>query len=324
MIIVTGAAGFIGSAIVWQLNQQGISDIIVADKMRDQNKWKNLVKLKYYDWVDQEDLFDYLSHEENARAIRAIVHMGACSATTEKNVDFLMKNNFKYTMKLWQFATERQIQFIYASSAATYGAGELGYDDCHETLSQLRPLNPYGYSKQLFDEWALKQSLTPSKWQGLKFFNVYGPQEYHKERMASVIFHAFNQTREKGFVSLFKSYREGIEHGGQLRDFVYIKDITAVIAYMLTHEVENGLYNLGSGAARSFYDLAKNTMQAMGQSVDIRFIEMPEDIRDKYQYFTQASIEKLKRNGYTTPFHTLEEGILDYVTNYLMKEDAYL
>jgi len=324
MIIVTGAAGFIGSAIVWQLNQEGITDIIVTDKMRDGNKWRNLAKLKYYDWVDKDELFDFLAVEENAKKITAIIHMGAISATTEKNVDLLMSNNYKFTMKLWEFCTEHDVQYIYASSAATYGGGELGYDDNHLTIPQLRPLNPYGYSKQLFDEWALKQEKTPSKWQGLKFFNVYGPQEYHKGRMASVIFHAFNQTREKGEVNLFKSYKQGYVDGGQLRDFVYVKDITEVIVFMLKANIENGLYNLGSGEARSFFDLAKNTMVAMGEEPKINFIEMPIDIRDKYQYFTQANMEKLKRNGYTKPFHTLEEGISDYVKNYLLQEDSYL
>ena len=326
MIIVTGAAGFIGSAFVWQLNEMGIEDIIVSDKLRTEEKWLNLAKRKYYDWVDKDKLFDYL--ETTAEKITAIIHMGACSATTEKDMDFLMENNYEYTKKLWDYSVKNDAVFIYASSAATYGDGELGYDDeiGLEGHNALRPLNKYGYSKKIFDVWALKQEKTPKKWFGLKYFNVYGPQEYHKGRMASMVFHAFNQYNAEKEVKLFNSHKDGYKDGYQLRDFVYIKDVTNVM-YFLMKEINapSGVYNLGTGSARAFYELAKSTVEAAdGDAGKIKFVDMPEDLRGKYQYFTEAKMDKLKKAGYSRDFTSLEDGVKDYVQNYLMKEDKYL
>ena len=319
MIIVTGAAGFIGSAFVWQLNTLGIENIIVSDKLRTEDKWLNLAKRKYYDWVDKDELFDYLG--TTTEKITAIIHMGACSATTEKDADFLMKNNYEYTKKLWDYAIEKDAVFIYASSAATYGSGELGYND----EIDLEGHND-GYSKKIFDVWALKQKKAPKKWFGLKFFNVYGPQEYHKGRMASMVFHAFNQYNEGKEVKLFKSHKEGYKDGYQLRDFVYIKDVTNVMHFLMEAEnAPNGVYNLGTGNARAFYELAKLTVEAEDGDINsIKFVDMPEDLRGKYQYFTEAKMDKLKKAGYSTEFTSLETGVKDYVQNYLMKDDQYL
>ncbi len=332
MIIVTGAAGMIGSAMVWKLNEMGRNDIIVVDKLRTEEKWLNLRKRDYADWVDRDDLFDWLSNSANAEKITGVVHMGACSATTERDGDFLMSNNYGYSKKLWEFCAARQIPYVYASSAATYGGGELGYNDdvSVEELKKLQPLNKYGYSKKIFDDWAFKQSIVPKQWCGLKFFNVYGPQEYHKGRMASMVFHTFNQYRDNGGVKLFKSHKEGFEDGEQLRDFVYLKDVVDVMYYLLTEKVESGVYNIGTGEARSFLDLSMATMRAAANNPELRqeevieFIPMPEDLRGRYQYFTQASMEKLKRAGYTKKFTSLEDGVRDYVENYLSKEDPYL
>lgn len=321
MILITGSAGFIGSAIVWGLNEAGIENIILSDKLHKKDKWKNIVKRDIYDWVDRDELFEYL--EEKGEKIEAIIHMGACSATTETDADFLMKNNFEYTKKLWEFSVKKNIKFVYASSAATYGAGEKGYDD-KEDIKGLLPLNKYGYSKHLFDMWVKKQESQPKQWQGLKFFNVYGPNEYHKNRMASVIYHTFNKVNETGWMELFKSYKKGYENGEQLRDFVYVKDIVDVIVFLIQNDIKSGIINLGTGKARSFNDLAKATMIAMGKEPKIEYIEMPIDIRDKYQYFTEAKMEKLKELGYKKEFYSLENGIKDYVQNYLMKEDKYL
>lgn len=326
MIIVTGAAGFIGSAFVWQLNEEGIKDIILVDKLRNEDKWQNIAKREYYDWVDRDELFDWLAIENNAKKIKAIIHMGAISATTETDGDLLMKNNYEYSKKLWEFCADRNLQYIYASSAATYGLGEDGYEDNidlkgHEAL---RPLNKYGYSKKIFDVWALKQEETPKQWVGLKFFNVYGPQEYHKGRMASMVFHSYNQALKDGYVKLFKSHKDGYRDGEQLRDFVYIKDIVSVMSWLLKNPEVTGIFNLGTGKARSFYDLTYHGLKAGNLGEDIRFVDMPEDLRGKYQYFTEANMEKLKKAGYTKEFYTLEEGVKDYVSNYLAKEDKYL
>lgn len=262
--------------------------------------------------------------------IDAIIHLGARTDTTEFDYAVHAELNVKYSKALWLYATEKQIPFIYASSAATYGSGERGYTDSHEILDELVPLNPYGVSKNEFDKWAIAQTNQPPVWTGLKFFNVYGPNEGHKGRMASVIFHAFNQIKETGLVKLFKSHRPDFKDGEQLRDFVYVKDVVKVIGWML-HEMfaqhwdkeKNGLYNLGTGSARSFYDLAANTFTAQGLQPNIEFIDMPLDIRDKYQYFTEANMNKLRTAGYTAPFSSLEEGVSDYVANYLVKKQLY-
>lgn len=332
MIIVTGGAGMIGSAFIWKLNEMGEKDILVVDKLRTEEKWLNIRKREYSDWVDRDNLKEWLSVEENAKKIRAVVHMGACSATTEKDGDYLMDNNYGYSKFLWNFCSERKIKYIYASSAATYGMGELGYNDniSPEELQKLRPLNKYGYSKKIFDDWAFKQEKTPKQWNGLKFFNVYGPQEYHKGRMASMVFHTFNQYKANGYVKLFKSYKEGFKDGEQLRDFIYIKDVVDIMYFMLTHHVESGIYNLGTGKARSFMDLSMATMRAASKKTNlekekaVELIPMPEDLRGKYQYFTEAKIEKLRAAGYTKEMTSLEDGVKDYVENYLSQEDSYL
>ncbi|MBC2856425.1 MAG: ADP-glyceromanno-heptose 6-epimerase [Cetobacterium sp.] len=331
MIIVTGAAGFIASAFIWKLNEMGINDILAVDKLRTEDKWLNLRKRDYADWCDRDELFDWLAIPENAEKVTGVLHMGAISATTEKDGDLLMKNNYEYSKKLWNFCTERNINYVYASSAATYGAGEQGYNDevSPEELKKLLPLNKYGYSKKYFDDWAFKQKNHPKQWVGVKFFNVYGPQEYHKGRMASMVFHTFNQYLKDGGVKLFKSHKDGYKDGEQLRDFVYIKDVVDVLAFFMFEKVQSGVYNLGTGTARSFHDLSLETIRYAANNQNIKtedvieFVPMPEDLRGKYQYFTEASMDKLKKAGYNKKFYSLEEGVKDYVS-YLTKEDPYL
>ena len=315
-VIVTGGAGFIGSCIVRTLNDMGIEDITIVDHICETDKWMNMRNKKYTEYINRDEFLEKLP--EYAGKVTHIIHMGACSATTERDFDFLYKNNYEYTKTLWKFCTENQISFIYASSAATYGDGKEGFDD-KEDIKRLRPLNGYGYSKQLFDLWAEKQTIAPKQHVGFKFFNVYGPNEYFKGSMASVIFHSFNKINETGEMGLFKSYKEGYEDGGQLRDFVYVKDICKVVKFMIEHEEVSGLFNLGSGQARSFYDLAASTFKAMGLEPNIKYIEMPESLRAKYQYYTQANMEKLRSVGYADDFYSLEDGAKDYVQNYLMK-----
>ncbi|MBQ3438001.1 MAG: ADP-glyceromanno-heptose 6-epimerase [Fusobacterium sp.] len=332
MIIVTGGAGMIGSAFIWKLNEMGEKNILIVDKLRNEDKWLNIRKREYADWIDRDNLKEWLSCEENAKDIKAVVHMGACSATTETNADYLMDNNYAYSKFLWDFCSKKNIKFIYASSAATYGMGELGYNDDvnPQDLQKLMPLNKYGYSKKIFDDWAFKQKNTPKQWNGLKFFNVYGPQEYHKGRMASMVFHTFNQYKENGCVKLFKSYKEGFKDGEQLRDFVYVKDVVDIMYYMLMNDVSSGIFNIGTGKARSFLDLSMATMKAASQNPNLKqtsvveLIPMPEDLRGKYQYFTEAQIHKLRAIGYTKEMTSLEDGVKDYVENYLSKEDSYL
>lgn len=333
MIIVTGAAGFIGSAFIWKLNEMGKNDILAVDKMRTEDKWLNLRKRDYYDWCDRDDLFNWLEIKNNAKKVTAILHMGAISATTETDSDLLMKNNYEYSKKLWNFCTENNITYIYASSAATYGDGLQGYNDemLVDDYFKLLPLNKYGYSKKKFDDWVLKQKTTPKKWAGVKFFNVYGPQEYHKGRMASMIFHTFNQFNKTGKVKLFKSHKKKYKDGEQLRDFVYIKDVVDMLYHCMFEEIDSGIYNIGTGKARSFQDLVMATVKnitgdfTLTPEKVIEFIPMPTDIREKYQYFTEANMEKLKNNskGYKKTISTLEEGVADYVS-YLKKEDSYL
>ncbi|WP_457565659.1 ADP-glyceromanno-heptose 6-epimerase [Caldithrix abyssi] len=319
MIIVTGAAGFIGSCVVSRLNKEGITDIIAVDVLRENDKWKNLRHLDFVDYLDREQLFDFLAGAAN---IEAIIHMGACSATTERNAHYLMENNYRYTLKLAQFAMNHGARFIYASSGATYGLGELGYDDDEDNIHRLRPLNMYGYSKQLFDLKARREGWFKNI-VGLKFFNVYGPNEYFKGDMASVVFKAFNQIRQTGSVRLFKSHRPDFKDGEQLRDFVYVKDVLEVILFFLQNPDKNGLFNVGSGKARSFLDLVNATFAAMGKKPEIIFFDMPEHLRDRYQYFTEAKIEKLRKAGYQKEFASLERGIEDYVRNYLLKDYAH-
>lgn len=321
MIIVTGGAGFIGSCIVRTLNDMGIEDIIIVDNIAQTDKWMNLRNKKYIEYINRDEFLLRLPDFEGK--VSHILHLGACSATTEKDFDFLYKNNFEYTKTLWQWCAKNDISFIYASSAATYGDGSHGFDD-KDDITKLEPLNGYGYSKQLFDLWVRKEltdkNKTPKQYAGFKFFNVYGPNEYFKGKMASGIFHAFNKITETGKMELFKSYNIEYNDGGQLRDFVYVKDLCKVFKFMIEHPEINGLFNLGTGTARSFYDLAYSTFYAMKKEPVIDFIEMPENLKAKYQYYTKAEMSKLREAGYTASFYSLEDGISDYVQNYLMND----
>ena len=319
MIIVTGAAGFIGSCVVSHLNRNGENDIIAVDVLRTNDKWKNLRHLSFIDYLDREQLLPFL---ENAKNVRAIIHLGACSATTERDAYYLMENNYRYTLQLAQYALKNNIRFIYASSAATYGMGEQGYDDDESQIHLLRPMNMYGYSKQVFDLKARREGWL-KKIVGLKFFNVYGPNEYFKGDMSSVVFKAFNQIKEKGYVRLFKSHRPDFKDGEQLRDFIYVKDVLEVIMFFLNHPEINGLYNVGTGKARTFKDLVSATFNAMNLEPKIEYFDMPPELRDRYQYFTEAKMDKLRKAGFSKDFHSLEEGIKDYVQNYLMKDYAH-
>lgn len=317
-VIVTGGAGFIGSCIIRELNDFGVEDIIVVDNIASTDKWKNLVNKKYIRYYNKNN---FLNELYNFKDFDYIIHMGACSATTEKDFDYLNINNVEYTKTLWNFCVENGIRFIYASSAATYGDGRFGFDDRNE-ITNLIPLNGYGYSKQLFDIWVKKQTKEPLQWVGFKFFNVYGPNEYFKGSMASVIMHGYNSIKKSNNIKLFKSYKEGYGDGEQKRDFIYVKDICKVIKFMIENKEVSGLFNLGTGEARSFYDLAKATFNALSLNENIEFIDMPENIKEKYQYFTQAEMDKLRKVGYNDKFYSLEEGIKDYVQNYL--EENYL
>lgn len=317
MIIVTGGAGFIGSCVVRTLNDAGRDDIIIVDNIAETDKWMNMRNKRFIKYVHKSDFLEKLPTYKN---VEAIIHMGAQSATTERNFDYLWKNNFEYTKALWNYCVEKQISFIYASSAATYGDGSLGFDD-KMNINDLRPLNGYGYSKQLFDQWVLNQSTSkPSQAVGLKFFNVYGPNEYFKGSMASMVFHGFNQIQEKGEIRLFKSCHPEYKDGGQLRDFVYVKDICKVIKWLLENKQVNGLYNVGTGHAQSFRELAEATFHALGKEPNIVYIDMPERLRGKYQYYTQADMNKLRQAGYGDPFVNVEQGVSDYVLNHLTRD----
>ena len=326
MIIITGGAGMIGSIIAWHLNTKlNRDDLVIVDHITHEAQWQNLVHRQYVEYLDKDQLFDYVDEHEE---IDAVIHMGAISATTERDFNKLVEANIHYSQDLWGWCTENEVQFFYASSAATYGDGSAGYDD--ESLENLRPLNGYGYSKHFFDQWVLKQSPenSPPAWAGFKFFNVYGPNEYHKQRMASVAFHTFNQFSETGTMKLFKGTKQGIKDGQQLRDFVYVKDCANIVAYFLNAALSNkpapsGIYNIGTGKARTFKDLATNVIESMAKLPHITYIDMPDDLQGKYQYFTEANMAKLRAAGYITPMTSLEDGIKDYVQNYLMQEDPY-
>ncbi|TAE31722.1 MAG: ADP-glyceromanno-heptose 6-epimerase [Cytophagales bacterium] len=315
MIVVTGAAGFIGSCLITKLSAENFNFIVAVDDFSDPEKAANLADKRIQEYVDRELLFDWLT--DNYQEIEFIFHIGARTDTTEFNYEIFAHLNVEYSKKIWEKCIEYQIPLVYASSAATYGLGELGYDDNESTIPQLKPLNPYGESKNEFDIWALQQERKPFFWAGLKFFNVYGPNEYHKDRMASVIFHAYNQICNTGGMRLFRSHHPDFNDGEQMRDFVYVKDVVEVCLFLMHHRRNSGIYNLGSGRARTFLDLANNTFAAMNREPNISFIDTPADIRDKYQYFTQANMAKLRSIGYDRPFHSLEEGIRDYVQNYL-------
>ncbi|MFD2285486.1 ADP-glyceromanno-heptose 6-epimerase [Pedobacter petrophilus] len=327
-IILTGAAGFIGSCMAQHLNDNGYTNLILVDDFGHESKRKNWENKERVACIERKELKDFLA--QTTLSVDLIIHLGARTDTTEFDYSIHQELNVDYSKFIWNFCAEKQIPLIYASSAATYGDGELGYNDDHEVVEELKPLNPYGISKNEFDKWALKQPSGPTFWTGLKFFNIYGPNEYHKGRMASVIWHSFNQINDSGLVKLFKSHKEGYADGEQLRDFVYVKDLLKVILWM-TNEMlaenwsidNNGLYNLGTGKARSFEDLVKATFKGLGIEPKIEFIDMPIDIRDKYQYFTEANMKKLHSVGYNEDFYTLESGVYDYVKNYLIDNIYY-
>ena len=318
MIIVTGAAGFIGSCLLGRLLETGHTNIIAVDDFSKSNKAANLLNKNISAFVERAEFFTWL--ESKGPEVDFIFHIGARTDTTEFNMAVFDELNTGYSMKIWEACSRFKIPLVYASSAATYGLGEFGYNDSHEIVEDLKPLNPYGVSKNDFDKWALKQTQTPPFWAGMKFFNVYGPNEYHKGRMASVIFHAYHQIKETGQVKLFRSHRPDFNDGEQLRDFIYVKDVVSVLMFMMEKQPESGLYNLGTGKARSFVDLAKATFAAAGISPQINFVDTPEDIRDKYQYFTEANMEKLISSGYEKDFYSLEKGVQDYIVNYLSRK----
>ncbi len=323
MIIVTGGAGFIGSAFVWKLNQEGMDDIIVVDRLGTSDKWKNLVNLRYVNYLHKSDFYEMIYHDTVRFDVEAVVHLGACSSTTERDADYLWQNNSAYTATLAEWAIDHGVRLIYASSAATYGDGAQGFSDDHAKIPSLKPINMYGYSKQVFDLKALRQG-----WEntiaGVKFFNVFGPNEYHKGDMASVIFKAFHSIRETGAVKLFKSCRPEYPDGGQMRDFVYVKDCVEVLWWLLKNPDANGIFNLGTGKARTWNDLMGAVFDAMGLEKNITYIDMPQGLRNQYQYFTQADMAKLGDYGCPVEFGPLEDTVRDYVQNYLQKSDPYL
>jgi ADP-L-glycero-D-manno-heptose 6-epimerase len=304
MIIVTGGAGFIGSAFVWKLNQESLDDIVIVDQLGTDDKWKNLVNRRFVDYIHKDDFLQMIGADKVPFKISAIVHMGACSSTTERDADYLWNNNYLYTKTLAQWSLKNRSRFIYASSAATYGDGTQGFSDDHSKIRQLRPINMYGYSKQVFD--------------------LFGPNEYHKGDMTSVIFKAFHQIKETGKVKLFKSYKKEYKDGGQLRDFVYVKDCVNAMWWLFNNPKANGIFNLGTGTARSWNDLIKAVFAAMKKNSNIEYIEMPQSLRNQYQYFTQAEMKKLKAAGCPVKFSSLEDSVRDYVVNYLQKADPYL
>lgn len=324
MIIVTGGSGFIGSALIWRLNQLGREDIIVVDEFGENEKWKNLVSLKYADAFDKDDFghmvsSDFLKNFE----IETIYHLGACSSTTEKNFDYLLKNNYEYSKFLCEKALDNNVRFIYASSAATYGDGANGYNDDESKLETLRPLNAYGYSKHIFDLWA-KKSKVLDKIVGLKYFNVFGPNEYHKEDMRSVVNKCFAQIKENGKARLFKSANPDFKDGEQKRDFLYVKDAVDMTLYFGDNKIVSGIYNIGTGNANSFNELVSPIFKSLGLKNNIEYFDMPEVLKEKYQYFTQADMRKLRSTGYTNEITKVEDAVSDYISNYLNTKNVYL
>lgn len=319
MIVVTGGAGFIGSAIVWKLNSMGIDKIVIVDELGKDDKWKNLVGLRYEDFIHKDDFIAMVLNRNVPFKVSAIIHMGACSSTTEKDADYLMDNNVHYSQELAKYSLANGIRFIYASSAATYGDGSNGYEDNESALYQLHPLNMYGYSKHLFDLWIKRNSLN-DKVVGLKFFNVYGPNEYHKGEMRSVVHKAFEQVRDTGKVKLFKSYKPEYKDGEQKRDFIYVKDAVDMTLHFFENKNLTGIYNIGTGRAQTWLELVHAVFEALNKPVNIEFIEMPEEIKNKYQYFTEADMTKIKLTGYDKKIMNVREGVMDYIKNYLLKE----
>ena len=321
MIIVTGAAGFIGSVLVGKLNSLDKSNLILVDDFSNVEKNKNLYDKQFTQQIDRSEFIEWFM--KNAESVSEFYHIGARTDTTEFNVEIFNELNLNYTKDLWNICAENSIPFVYASSAATYGMGEFGFEDNHDIIDDLVPLNPYGESKNDFDKWALKQKSHPPFWAGFKFFNVYGPNEFHKSRMASVIFHAVNQISVTNGMKLFKSHNPKYKDGEQLRDFVYVKDVVEVLTFMMESKKKSGIYNLGSGKARTFKDLVEATFSAMNIKSNISYIATPIDLRDKYQYFTEADMQKLKNVGYKKSFTNLEDGVKDYVQNYLIDKKYY-
>ena len=321
MIIVTGAAGFIGSVLVGKLNSLDKSNLILVDDFSNVEKNKNLYNKQFTQQIDRSEFIEWFM--KNTESVSEFYHIGARTDTTEFNVEIFNELNLNYTKDLWNICAENSIPFVYASSAATYGMGEFGFEDNHDIIDDLVPLNPYGKSKNDFDKWALKQKSHPPFWAGFKFFNVYGPNEFHKSRMASVIFHAVNQISVTNGMKLFKSHNPKYKDGEQLRDFVYVKDVVEVLTFMMESKKKSGIYNLGSGKARTFKDLVEATFSAMNIKSNISYIATPIDIRDKYQYFTEADMQKLKTVGYKKSFTNLEDGVKDYVQNYLINKKYY-
>lgn len=317
MIVVTGAAGFISSCLIAKLNANGFTDLVLVDDFSKTVKRANWEDKKYRMLVERDVFFEWL--KRNQQQVEFIFHLGARTDTTEFDAKVFDELNLNYSKKIWQACVNFNIPLVYASSAATYGAGEFGYDDDVAKMNDLQPLNPYGESKNDFDKWALLQTEKPLFWAGLKFFNVYGPNEYHKGRMASVIFHAFHQIKNTGGMKLFRSHKKEFADGEQLRDFVYVKDVVEVCYFLMHLRKHSGIYNLGTGKARTFKSLAEQTFKSMNKTLNVEFVDIPADIRDTYQYFTQASMSKLKKIGYSSNFYSLEDGIDDYVQNYLMK-----
>ena len=322
-IIVTGGAGFIGSAFAWKLNAEGVENILIVDRLGETDKWKNLVKRRFAGFVHKENFLRMVREDRVPFEASAVIHMGACSSTTERDADYLMSNNFHYSVELATWALRKNVRFIYASSAATYGDGSRGFSDDDEATRGLRPINMYGYSKQLFDLWVLARGLE-RKFAGIKFFNVFGPNEYHKGDMRSMVHKSFGQIRERGGVRLFKSYRPDYRDGEQRRDFVYVKDCAEVLWWFLRNRKAAGIFNLGTGYARTWNDLSNAVFSAMDRKRQVDYVEMPESIRGQYQYFTEARIEKLRSAGCPVTFRSLEDAVYDYVVNHLRTEDPYL
>jgi len=323
MIVITGGAGFIGSAMIWELNRQGYTDIVVVDNLASTTKWRNLVGLAYHRYTHKDEFLARLNSRYMEGRIEAVIHMGACSSTTEGDCDYLIRNNLEYSKAMCRFAKERDARFIYASSAATYGDGAQGFDDDDAIMPRLQPMNMYGYSKHLFDLWLAGDKLL-DKVAGLKFFNVFGPNEYHKDDMRSVVCKAHDQIKQGGSLRLFRSHRQDYADGEQRRDFVYIKDCVRVVDWLLKNPAANGVFNVGTGQARTWNDLARAVFSAMGREPRIEYVDMPDSIRDKYQYYTCASLTKLAGRGCNVDFGSLEDGVKDYVQNYLMKGHTHL
>ena len=321
MIVITGAAGFIASAMVGHFLREGRTDLVLVDDFSKSVKSRNWEGRGALLKVDRDLLEEWL--EKNGNGVELMIHLGARTDTAEQDVQLFNRLNLHYSQMIWRFCTQQGVPLIYASSAATYGGGEFGFDDDESGLSRLQPLNPYGDSKHRFDLWVKDQLLAPPFWAGLKFFNDYGPNEYHKGRMASVVFHAFRQIQETGGMKLFRSHREGVKNGHQSRDFIYVMDVVRVIEWLATGEAPSGIYNLGTGKARTFLDLTRAVFAAMGLPENVSFVDTPEDIRETYQYFTEARMEKLNRAGYPYGFTSLEAGVTDYVEHFLQNTVIY-